>query len=216
MLKFLSALSIIALAACADGYLDDAELEVTPAEPSANWSQIEFYARGLSRAYVGAARKSTTTQDVQSFLVFLSAGVFVRGLVDGDSNAKLADSAIAGAASQQIGLRIAPKSAIVGMYVGAKRLNCIATVTSVGSLSFSGPTDIAARALAFGAIEEVKITTRESLVREIADYDKLVTDIIPPGFQLPSVAAEREGVNDQKLKVFSAELAKCLAKKAET
>ena len=61
---------------------------------------------------------------------------------------------------------------------------------------------VAAR-LALGAIEEVKITTRESIVREVADFSSIVE-------ALSKEVQERKSA--QALNGFAVELNKCLEK----
>ncbi len=206
----------LAVSGCADDYLLEAERQVvngTSVTSGSSLNALSLYGWEMSAAYRSAARETITTQDVQSFLVFLAAGSFVTGAVGSASDAALANRAIAGAAVQQIGGRTAPRSAIQGMYVGAKRLNCIASVAKSGQYTLpEGNTQKAASALVFGAIEEVRITTRESLVREIADYDGLVTAITPAR---DVNALTGEAADAAAVAAFSTQLTACLAKKAE-
>ncbi len=205
------------LGACADQYLLKEEKKVISAEnvgPSSNLDTLAAFSRSMSVAYRSAARKTTTTQDVQSFLIILSAASFVHGAVGNVSDVALANRAIVGATTQQVGLRTAPKSAIIGMYTGAKRLNCIASVASVGTVTLpTGLTRVAASALVFAAIEEVRITTRESLVREVANYDALVT-AIDPRPDLRAIESERSA-DMNAIQDFSKKLAQCLQKQPE-
>lgn len=210
--------TMLLVAGCADHYLDISENEIVGRADYGAWSDIDelaLYSRKLSIAYREAAKNTSTIQDVQSLVVFVAAGAFVSGIIKDISKTALANRALAGASAQQIGSRTAPKSAIIGMYIGAKRLNCISTVAYIGDVSFKGNTKIAAQALTYGAIEEVRITTRESLVRNIADYNQLVTDITPSEL-LNTASLTAEGPPDQRqLDAFSAKLAKCLSKEAD-
>ena len=212
-----AACSAMAVGACADQNLLDAEKAVMPKEigPSSSLSALAAYSLKMSEAYRIAAQKTTTTQDVQSLLILLSAAAFVSGAVGSASDAALANRAIFGATTQQVGLRTAPKTAILGMYTGAKRLNCVSSVARVGTVTLTTDnTKVAASALAFAAIEEVRITTRESLVREVADYDALVTAIDPSEAQVESV--ENAPADPKAIEAFAMQLAQCMKKKPET
>ncbi|WP_300054894.1 hypothetical protein [uncultured Roseobacter sp.] len=215
----------VALSGCAEDNLFEAERQVVDRlqldrkiqiTPQSELTDLARYSRAMSVAYRNAARKTASTQDVQSFLIFVAAGSFVTGAVGSASDRALANRAIAGAGVQQIGLRTAPKSAISGMYTGAKRLNCIATVATVGlhTLPSDEKTQKAASALVFGATEEVRITTRESLVREVADYAELVTALTPPPptEDVGALAAPQKPA----IVTFSENLEKCLKKKEES
>lgn len=209
-------LAIFFTSACADTFLDQAEERIpnrSSIGPESDLLELAQYAGNLSNVYRGAARQTTDVQDVQSFLIFLAAGGFVKGAVGSASDSALANLAIGGAAVQQAGLRIAPKSAILGIYTGAKRLNCLATVSRVGRHTVGVRGSEAASALVFGAIEEVRILTRESLVREIADYDSLVTAFTPP--QGGPQIASAETSNSKAIENFSKALEECLKKAPE-
>ena len=201
-------------AGCSDIYLDQEEKGVPyteAVEPPPNLKEVARYGWTLSRAYREAARKTTRTQDVNSALIFLAAGSFVHGAVGSASDAALANRAIAGAAVQQVGARTTPKTAILGMYTGAKRLNCIATVSLSSRSALSSDERQAATVLAYGAIEEVRILTREALVREVADYEALVTALTPQ----ERSALRAAGEEMTKLQEFAMALQKCLEKAPE-
>ncbi|MGC3940733.1 hypothetical protein ACOTTU_23275 [Roseobacter sp. EG26] len=212
----------VVLCGCAEENLLDAErglideLQVgnkVSIAPETKLVELASYSRKMSVAYRNAARKTASTQDVQSFLTFVPAGSFVTGAVGSASDRALANKAIAGAAVQQIGLRTAPKLAISGMYTGAKRLNCIATVAAVWHHTLQDQDDStlkAASALVFGATEEVRITMRESSVREVADYGELVTALTPPPVNQPGVAPKQ--MQASKITKFSNDLEKRLKK----
>jgi len=87
------------------------------------------------------------------------------------------------------------------MYIGAKRLNCIATYASTFALETENNA-VAAR-LALGAIEEVKIATRERIVREVADFNTIAE-------ALSKEVLERKSA--QALKGFATDLSVCLNK----
>ena len=207
--------SLSFLSACADQFLDAAEGEIsnrTSFGPTSSLVELSALSRNTSIAYRNAAKNTTSLQDVQSFLIFLAAGYFVKGSIGSASDAVLANRAIAGASIQQIGLRTAPRSSILGMYTGAKRLNCLSTVLRVGSIGLDGKTAEAASVVAFGAIEEVRITTRESLVRSVADYSALVTSITPAKPGAPRSLGQDDAIDETLLTKFSTDVAACLAK----
>lgn len=204
--------ALAVLAACADVNLDRADREVSSIDLQSDLVAVSSHASQTSKAYMQAARRTAATQDLTSALVFLAAGKFVRGTVTGATDAVLADAAITGALAQQTGSTIAPKTAIEGIYTGAKRLNCISTVARVGNLTLAGEnqnTRLAAAAMALGAVEEVKITTRESVVREVAAYKQLVTDITPANLSDPSIRIADPAVLTNLTK-FQTDLQKCL------
>ena len=206
---------VLLTSACSDIFLDNAEEQIpnrSSIRPASDLLELAKYAGNLSIVYRSAARQTTNLQDAQSFLIFLAAGAFVKGAVGSASDSTLANLAIGGAAVQQTGVRIAPKSAILGIYTGAKRLNCIAAVTRVGHYTIGVSGSPAASALAYGAIEEVRILTRESLVREIADYSALVTEFTPPS---RAETAALKATDPQAIEKFSQALKKCLEKAPE-
>ncbi|MEM6409093.1 MAG: hypothetical protein AAF700_11825 [Pseudomonadota bacterium] len=218
MRRFCAIALILLLCSCSDWTLDKEEGPVLTAgkpTPNSNFVEVGQYAADLSLAYKRAARQTSNIQDVESFLVFLAAGVFVQGAVGNASDIALANTAIGGAAIQQIGTRTVPKSSIRGIYIGAKRLNCLSTVAQVGSVFIDPekkPTRFAVKALILGAVEEVRISTRESLVREIADFDGLVTDITPPergGVEIQSTVEQAD------LDYINTLIAACMAKTSD-
>ena len=141
------------------------------------------------------------TQDIQSALILTSAVSFIHGGVIGAPQNVLSNRALTGSSLWQAGKRVSPKTAIEGMYIGAKRLNCIATYASTFALETDNSA-VAAR-LALGAIEEVKISTRESIVREVADFDTLVE-------ALSNKVQHR--IKAQNLEGFATDLNACLNK----
>jgi hypothetical protein len=168
---------------CADTYLDkeeDAVFAVTRITAKSPLEDQARFAGELSYAYMRAGRSTANAQDVASFAVFLGAATAVSGAVGTASNTEVAQRAIAAATVENAGKRTVPKKAIQAIYTGAKRLNCVGTMSSVGVQLLAGEderTKLAARAITYGAIREVMITTRDGLTREIADYSALVTDL---------------------------------------
>jgi hypothetical protein len=172
-----------AIGGCADTYLDkqeDAVFAVSRISPKSTLEDQGRFAGELSDAYMRAGRSTANAQDVASFVVFLGAATAVSGAVGTASDAEVAKRAIAAATVENAGKRTVPKSAIQAIYTGAKRLNCVGTMSAVGVQLLAEEDDrtkLAARAITYGAIREVMITTRDGLTREIADYTALVTDI---------------------------------------
>ncbi|SOC04980.1 hypothetical protein SAMN05877809_103356 [Rhodobacter sp. JA431] len=218
---FLALAGLLAVSACADRYLDESEASVVATgqiTANSTLSAQADFARRMSSAYVSAARRTTTAQDVASFGVFLAAASAVDGAIGTASDTVVARRAITGATLQQGAKRTVPKTAIQGIYTGAKRLNCVATVAQVGVplLSSEDATTIrAARAFTFGAVQEVMITTREGLVREVADYKVLVTAMTDAIDLSPSRAENTKGrdagaFDINALKRYTDLLANCL------
>ncbi|MFM7333269.1 MAG: hypothetical protein ACKO2N_14780 [Tabrizicola sp.] len=165
------------ISACADTYIDKAET-AAPISETGDLSTVAKDARHLSREYVKAARSTRTVQDVLSSVVFVSAAATVAGSVGTASNTVLAERAAPGAAATVAGRRLVPKASIEAMYKGARRLNCVAvTADMAGALGFSDGSDQAALAATIGAVDHIKILTRESIVREMADFSDLFGEL---------------------------------------
>ncbi|MCC5991581.1 MAG: hypothetical protein JJT99_03560 [Rhodobacteraceae bacterium] len=184
------------LGGCADSFLDDQEQKTRETSVIKMESSLRAQSRHalqLSDAYAMAARRTTNAQDLAAFVTFLSAGAVVAGAVSGTSSSALAYRGLGGAVTNRTARRTVPKSAIKGMYTGAKRLNCISAAAEMGvhllsdpNTETTAPTILAARAYTFAAINQVRLTTRESIVRDVADFNELLT-----GFR-EAVTAARE------------------------
>ncbi len=169
-------LLILGLGACSDRFLEQAEADFSASRAS-SLIDLSDAAGDLSRRYVKAASATRTVQDVTAFLVFASAFMTVSGAVGNASDEALAHRALAGAGAQQAGARLAPKTAIEAIYKGARRLNCVATAAAMGAaLEFSPREEEAALAATLGSIEHIRILTREGLVRDVPDFDDILTD----------------------------------------
>lgn len=173
---------ILTLAACSDYQIRSAEQTVLPVkvEDLAGASQL---AGDLSKAYIKAAANTSTVQDVFAFLTITAAGAVVVGSVGSTSDATLARRGAAGALSTTVARRAAPQTAITSIYQAAKQMNCISTVARIGS-RISVEDAGAAADLTVGAIEYVRISARERVVRSVADYSEV--------FGVLSAGAERE------------------------
>jgi hypothetical protein len=197
MRRYFLILQLVALMGCADTYLDKQESSLKSTNVIDARSSLEEqskFALEMSRGYSKAARSTSNAQDVASFGVFLAAATAVTGAIGSASDVTIANRAVAGAAIEGAARRTVPMSAIKAIYVGAKRLNCISTMSAVGVQLLSdqdSPTKLAARAITFGAINEVMISTRDGLTREIADYGALVTEFTDASSQLRSLTVGR-------------------------
>lgn len=172
-----SMVACLALSACADSYIDKAEL-AAPISEASSLDVAADDARRLSREYVNAARSTRTVQDALSSVVFVSAAATLAGSLGTASKTVLAESAAPGAAAAVAGRRLVPKKSIEAMYIGARRLNCVAVTADMAvALDFSDGSRQAALVATVGAIDHIKILTRESIVREIADFSELFGEL---------------------------------------
>ncbi|WP_170409713.1 hypothetical protein [Ruegeria atlantica] len=179
------------VAACADKHVDDGERLARqkfnqPLTPELTLKSQSNYSALLSEEYVEAARRSQQGQDVAAVITFLAAGAFVSGAVGSASDRALANIAIAGAGSTAVATRTLSKTVIQGIYLSARRMNCVATVANSGRyiLSDTSPnTKAYARAATYGAIKDIQIQVRSALARDVADFNALktsLTDAIDP------------------------------------
>lgn len=202
----------VVCAGCSDAALDRAE-ENLPDRQMQSLAEYGKHASQLSSAYMKAASEVRTTQDALSFVVFAAAAATAYGAVDDVANTVLAKRAIAGAAAQQTGARLAPQSAIKGIYNGAKRLNCVATTAAIGEAKLKHVNEPgsyeAAMAATRGAIRHVQILTREALVREIADFDTLLSDFQAAAARDAESERERKLSSAPELEAYLKYLAKC-------
>jgi hypothetical protein len=176
-MRIYALLACFFMSACADSYIDKAEV-AAPISDTGDLAAVARDARHLSREYVHAAQSTRTVQDVLSSVVFISAAATLAGSVGDASKSVLAERAAPGAAASVAGRRLVPKASIQAMYVGARRLNCVAvTAEMAAALGFSDGSDKAALAATIGAIDHIKILTRESIVRDMADFSDLFGEL---------------------------------------
>lgn len=182
----LAACAALTLAGCAEQHLGEAATAATRATGAitveSNLKAQAAHARALSKAYVDAAGKSKSVQDLSAGLIYVSAASVVAGAAGSASNSVLAKRATVGATGDLIGKRAAPKTTIGTIYTGAMRLNCIATVAELGTgllggLSDRGYTVKAARALTYGAISEVEIATLNGVTRDAESFSSVLGTI---------------------------------------
>ena len=175
-------LAVLVMSGCADRYLDKREGAVLRlgkvSETSALLDQALF-ARRLSGAYLAAGQDTARSQDIASAVIILSAASVAVGALGSASDAALQNRALLGIGTQTVASRGVPQAAINALYNGAKRANCVATVSRIGIELLADQSDAtkrAARAATYGVIVEVQLITREGLVREVADYSSLLDD----------------------------------------
>ena len=172
------------LAGCAQQHVLDNEAAVMKdhkVTAASDLKSLAVHGSKLSLAYRDAALTASNEQDALAFVTYLAAASFVHGAVGSASDTTLAKRAIVGAGSSSVAARTVSKTTISGIYSASKRMNCIATAAQMGSFllqNVNNATDGMARAATYGAIEEVKITTRLALVKEVADFKTIRDDLI--------------------------------------
>lgn len=208
-------------AGCADTFLDEQEALVDrrPVSAASTLGEQSDYARRMAAGYVAAARGTGRVQDVVAGLVFVSAASVVSGAVGTASNEVLARRGLVGAGVARGASRTVPQTAIKGLYTGAKRMNCIATMAGIGVelIGEGTPTASAARTATYGAIQEARIQTRESLARDVPEYGDLLSGLaedVGAGLDLgfETAAMPRAAVDQKLLNTYLGLLSKCLAK----
>lgn len=174
----------ILLMGCAERSLlnkEDEVLSLSQVSSKSNLSTLGEHSAQLSVAYREAAREASRGQDLAAIVTYLAAATFVSGAIGSASDTALANSALVGVGSTSIAGRTVSQDTIQGIYVAAKRMNCVSTTSRMGAFlldNSSSATKGMARAATFGAIEEIKIITREALVREVADFTKIRDDLL--------------------------------------
>ncbi len=222
--------SLITLSACAERYLDEEETVVTQRNivtPESDLKAQGAYSQQLSRAYVEAGKRAQKGQDAAAIATFLAAGAFVSGAVGSASDVALANTAVVGAGSTAVASRTVSQNSIKGIYVAARRMNCISTTANSGRFLLSqssSNTKYFARAATHGAINDVRVLVREGLVRKVEDFGALKTSftnaVDPGGLRAANEAAgiaqqrgeKTGGVDIVVLNQYLGLLDQCLAK----
>ncbi|GFE66995.1 hypothetical protein [Litoreibacter roseus] len=174
----------ILMMGCAERSLLEKEGEVlsfSQVNSNSNLKTIGEHSALLSVAYREAALEASGGQDIAAILTYLAAATFVGGAVGGASDTALANRALIGVSSTSVAGRTVSEDTIQGIYVAAKRMNCVSTTSRMGGFLLDGTSAATigmARAATFGAIEEIKIITREALVREVADFTQIRDDLL--------------------------------------
>ena len=171
-------------AGCAEKSLlreEDAVLKSKPVTSTSYLKTLAEHSEALSMAYRKAAHEATEGQNVAAVLTYLAAGSFVVGAVGSASDVALANRGLVGVASTSVASRTVSKDTIKGIYIASKRMNCVATTANMGRFLLArstGPTKKMARAATYGAVEEIRIITREALVRDVADFTAIRDDLL--------------------------------------
>jgi hypothetical protein len=173
MKHILIVLAISTLAGCADQQIEKAEERANKTTSRNSMVSIGNYADQLSKEYLSAAARVSGAQDAFAFLTLAAAGSVVVGAAGTTSDAVLAKRGVAGAMSSQLATRTSPKAAIQSIYQASKQLNCIATIAKIGD-AFGVAPEAAAITLTQGAIDYVRISARERVVRDVADYSTVL------------------------------------------
>lgn len=217
-----AALSIMAVSACSDRFIDEADAPLA-ARQASTLAELSLEARQLSDRYVEAAGKTRTVQDVFAFLTVAAAVSTVSGAVGDASEAVLARRALVGAASTQGARRLVPATAIRAIYNGARRLNCVSTAAGIGAaLQFTKSDRTAAVAATIGSIDHIRILTREGLVRDVLEFDAVLTEFGDAAKAGPELNANRTKILDTsreadlKLDQYLKLLANCTTEKGTT
>ncbi len=192
MKRVISIVAIAALSGCADHQIKLAETRAHQDTSLISLSTAASYADRLSKEYMDAAAKVTNAQDAMAFLTLAAAGSVAVGAAGTTSNAVLAKRGVAGAMSSQVATRTSSKPAIQSIYQASKQLNCISTIAQIGATFGLDDDDTLQRVavtLTHGAIGYVRISARESVVRDVADYSTVLGSL--------NTAIERSGGSDR-------------------
>lgn len=174
----------VGLAGCAEQSLlkqEQAVLDRSVISSTSNLKTMGIHSASLSVAYRQAAREATRGQDAAAVITYLAAAGFVSGAVGAASDTALANRGFVGVASSSLAGRTVSGTTIKGIYIASKRMNCVSTVARMGGFLLDGSsraTKGMARAATYGAIEEVKIITRQALVREVAQFTTLRDNLL--------------------------------------
>jgi hypothetical protein len=173
VLLLLAALPVLG---CADTYLDEADASVVSSKAE-TLVDMAVRADEMSERYFQAAQATRTTQDLLAFVVFTSAASVITGAVGSASDAALAQQAVVGTGAQLTGNRVAPGSAVRAIFQGARRYNCVATAAGIGdALGLTPIHERAAVAATEGALNHIRILTREGIVREVPDFGDVLSE----------------------------------------
>ncbi len=127
-------------------------------------------AREFSNTYLDIAKDSARSRDALSAVVIGVAAYTGYGLIEGLSDTIVAERAVVGLAINEGADYASPRKATDALYVSARRMNCLGTQILMFSDLDTG-SSVAARAVAWGAISEVRIQLREGLRREVPKYE---------------------------------------------
>jgi len=140
-------------------------------DPSAVSMQLQAtVAREFSDTYLDIAKQSAQSRDALTAVVIGAAAFTGYGLVEGLSDAVIAERAVIGLAINEASDYASPPKATDALYLSARRMNCLGTQLLVFS-DLEQSNAVPGRAVAWGAISEVRIQLREGLRREVPKYE---------------------------------------------
>lgn len=179
--------------------------------------QASQLADKLASAYFSAGVKASRAQDVVNAGVYLSAGSVVLGALGSTSDRILTNRALAGVGLQSIGQNGLQKAEVQSLFVGAKQLNCISGVTSIYSSTSAEIADSSiAQHLAFSAMQDVRISARNALVRDVesfADVLRNFTDVVQSNDDETESGRTADSTSLVPLNAFATKLGTCISSK---
>ena len=220
----LIALIPFGLAGCAERILakeesvvlgTDAATDLLVAQKGENVSllgQASNLATDLASAFFAAGVKASRTQDVINSGVYLAAGSVAVGALGGASDQALANRALTGIGLQSIGQNGLQKSEIQSLFEGAKQLNCIAGISRIHTRSELRDDEIAQQ-LVYAAMQDVRISARNVLVRDVetfANVLKTINDAIPSSGGAAETALDGATASPTTLSKFAKDLGGCI------
>jgi hypothetical protein len=220
-------LAPLAMAGCAEQILSQEEVLVIGADAATNLSvapkrqddsllgEASRLASELSSAYFSAGIRASRAQDVLNTGVYLAAGSTAIGALGSATDRVLTNRALAGVGLQSIGQNGLQQSEIQSLFTGAGQLNCIASVTSIYSSTSSNLADSAiAQDLAYAAMQDVRISTRNALVRDVEGFGDVLqtfTDVVQSSGDEAELGRVGDDTSPAPLEAFAAKLGECIS-----
>ncbi len=174
--------------------------------------QASNLAADLASAFFAAGVKASRTQDVINSGVYLAAGSVAVGALGSASDQALTNRALTGIGLQSIGQNGLQKSEIQSLFAGAKQLNCIAGISRIHTRS-NLKDDRVAQQLVYAAIQDVRISARNVLVRDVetfANVLKTINDAISRDGGEAEIALDGTKPNPTTLSKFAKDLGGCI------
>ncbi|MEJ6404798.1 hypothetical protein [Yoonia sp. 2307UL14-13] len=226
---FLMVFAPLAIAGCAEQILSQEEVLVIGADAATNLSvapkrqddsllgEASRLASELSSAYFTAGIRASRTQDLVNTGVYLAAGSTAIGALGGATDTALTNRALAGVGLQSIGQNGLEQSEIQSLFMGAGQLNCIGSVTSIYSSTSSDLADSPiAQDLANAAMQDVRISTRNALVRDVEGFGEVLqtfTNVLPTVDDEAELGRVVDDTPPAPLEAFAAKLGACISSK---
>lgn len=139
--------------------------------------ELSNYAALLSESYRTAGVNIAFAQDATSLVTLLTAASAATGLADGVAERTIGRRATAGIFSGVLNVRYFDEQTIRSIYAASKQLNCVATLAGLASAYVANDNEagfVAAAPIATrGAIRQIQIMARESVVRDGEDFNTL-------------------------------------------